>query len=123
VGLKYSWNSGDYWSERGEQGTDVKDDFPINFKFGASYLLFENDLLLALEIDKNEKQDARFYLGAEYNIIKRVSLRAGYNDELLSFGAGIRHKFEKFTLNFDYAFVSSKVEEDPDHLFSIGIGF
>jgi len=123
VGMKYSWNSSDYWNEYGEEGTDIKESFPVNFKFGGSYLLFQKDLLLAFEIDKNEKQDAKFYLGAEYNIIKRMALRAGYNDGLLTFGAGIKHSFKEIWFGFDYAFVSSDVEEDPDHLFSIQVGF
>lgn len=123
VGMKYSWNSLKYWSKYGEDGTDTKENFPVNFKFGGSYLLFQKNLLLAFELDKNEKQDTKFFCGAEYNIIKRIAIRAGYNDGVLAFGAGIKHSFNKVLFHFDYAFVSSAVEENPDHLFSIAVEF
>lgn len=123
VGMKYSWNSLKYWSKYGEDGTDTKENFPLNFKFGGSYLFFQKRLLLAFELDKNEKQDVRGFFGAEYNMIERIALRAGYNDGALTFGAGIKHSFNKVLFHFDYAYIFSAVEEDPDHIFSMQVKF
>ncbi len=122
VGMRYSWNSLKYWSKYGEDGKDIKESFPVNYRLGSSYLFLQKNLLLAFELDKNEKQDPKVFFGSEYNI-KKIALRAGYNDGALAFGAGIKHFLKKVLIHFNYAFVSSKVEEDPDHLFSMEVEF
>jgi hypothetical protein len=76
-----------------------------------------------LQADKNNKQDVRFHLGAEYRWLEYFAGRLGYNDGSLSFGLGIKHKVKSITLGFDYAFISSQVGTNPDHLVSMSFGF
>jgi hypothetical protein len=123
LGMKYSWVSTNYWQEFDQPGTDTKDDFPVNFKLGGSYLLLKDKLLLSMQADKNNKQDVRFHLGAEYRWLEYFAGRIGYNDGSITFGLGIKHKVKSITLGFDYAFISSQVEIDPDHIVSMSFGF
>lgn len=123
LGMKYSWTSGDYWKRFDLLGSSSKDEFPINIRFGASYLLLEDRILLCSEIDKNEKQKEKIHLGIEGWILENLAGRAGYDKGSLTLGMGLRHKTGSTILGFDYAFVSSQVDDDPDHLISLQLEF
>jgi hypothetical protein len=123
IEMKYSWNSGKYWQEFDQIGTDTKDEFPLNFKLGASYLLLKGRLLLSMQADKNSKQSARMHFGAEYQGLKYLAGRLGYNDGSFTFGLGVKHKVKSVTFGLDYAFISSQVGTNPDNLVSMGIEF
>jgi len=123
VGMQYSWNSSKYWQEFDQIGTDTEDKFPVNFRLGGSYLLLKDKLLFSLQADKNNKQEARFHLGAEYWGLENLAGRLGYNDGSLTFGLGIKHKVRSIIFGLDYAFISSQVETDADHLLSMGLEF
>jgi hypothetical protein len=123
LGLKYRWASGEYWKQFGGTGTDTQERFPLNFKLGGSYLLLTDRLLISLQMDKNVEQKQRFFGGVEYQIIKELAGRMGYNDGSFSAGFGVNYDFKKFIMGLDYAFVSSKVETDGDHIISMKIEF
>lgn len=123
IGMKYSWNSGKYWQEFDQIGTDTKEDFPLNFKLGGSYLLLKDKLLLSAQADKNSKQSARMHFGAEFWGVKYLAGRLGYNDGSFTFGLGINYKVKSVTFGLDYAFISSQVGTNPDNLVSMGIEF
>ncbi len=123
LGMKYSWTSGDYWKKFDLLGSSSKDEFPINIRFGASYLLLGDRILLCSEIDKNEKQKEKIHLGIEGWILENLAGRAGYDKGSLTLGMGLRHKTGSTILGFDYAFVSSQVDDDPDHLISLQLEF
>jgi hypothetical protein len=123
IGMKYSWNSGKYWQEFDQVGTDTEDDFPLNFKLGGSYLLLKDKLLLSVQADKNTKQSARMHFGAEYSGLKYLAGRLGYNDGSFTFGLGINYKVRSITFGLDYAYISSQVGTDADNLVSMGIEF
>lgn len=123
IGMKYSWNSGKYWQEFDQIGTDTNEDFPLNFKLGASYLLLKDRLLLSAQADKNSKQSARLHFGAEYSGLKYLAGRLGYNDGSFTFGLGINYKVRSITFGLDYAYISSQVGTDADNLVSMGIEF
>lgn len=123
IGMKYSWNSGKYWQEFDQVGTDTKEDFPLNFKLGGSYLLLKDKLLLSAQADKNSKQSARLHFGAEFWGVKYLAGRLGYNDGSFTFGFGINYKVKSITFGLDYAFISSQVGINPDNLVSMGIEF
>ncbi len=123
IGMNYSWNSGKYWQEFDQIGTDTKEDFPLNFKLGASYLLLKDRLLLSVQADKNIEQSARFHFGAEFWGVKYLAGRLGYNDGSFTLGFGINYKVKSITFGLDYAFISSQVGINPDNLVSMGIEF
>jgi len=123
LGMKYSWTSGDYWKKFDLLGSSSKEDFPINLRFGASYLLLKDRILISSEIDKNEKQKEKIHLGVEGWILEKLAARAGYDRGSLTLGVGLRQKMRSTILEFDYAYVSSRVGDDPDHLISLQLEF
>jgi hypothetical protein len=123
LGMKYSWTSGDYWKKFDLLGSSSKDEFPINLRFGASYLLLEDRILICSEIDKNEKQKEGIHLGVEGWILQNLAARAGYDKGSLTLGMGLKQKMGSTILGFDYAFVASRVDDDPDHLISLQLEF
>jgi hypothetical protein len=123
MGMRYSWTSGEYWKKFDLLGSSSKDDFPVNLRFGASYLLLEDRILICSEIDKNEKQKGKIHLGIEGWILENLAARAGYDKGSLTLGMGLRQKMGSTILGFDYALVSSRVGNDSDHLISFQLEF
>jgi hypothetical protein len=76
IGMKYSWTSGDYWKKFDLLGSSSKENFPVNLRFGASYLLLKDRILVSTEIDKSEKQKEKIHLGVEGWILEKLSARA-----------------------------------------------
>lgn len=123
LGMKYSWASGEYWKKSDLLGSSSEESFPINLRFGASYLLLKDRILVSSEIDKSEKQKEKIHLGIEGWILEKLAARAGYDKGSLTLGMGLRQKMGSTILGFDYAFVSSRVKDDPDHLISLQLEF
>jgi hypothetical protein len=125
LAMKYSWTSGEYWKSIDPEilGSSVEEEFPINVKFGASYLLLNDRILLSSEIEKDEKQEARPHFGAEGWALKNLAGRIGYDQGSFTFGAGLKQEIRSTVLEFDYAFVGSRVGDDADHLISLQFEF
>ncbi|HEY3215890.1 MAG TPA: hypothetical protein VGK93_05315 [Candidatus Eisenbacteria bacterium] len=92
--------------------------YPRRFRVGASYGLFK-DALLALDVDD------RYHLGAEYQALPQLALRAGLEEDpdasdgiTTSFGAGIKFGL----LRFDYALVDHPVLGSTSH-FGLSMAF
>jgi hypothetical protein len=123
LGMRYSWASGEYWKKYDLLGSSSKEEFPINLRFGASYLLWDDRILICSEIDKNAKQEEKIHFGVEGWILESLAGRAGYDKGSWTLGMGLKHKMRSKILGFDYAFVSSRVNDDPDHLISVQLEF
>jgi hypothetical protein len=123
IGLKLSWTSGNYWKQFDMLGSSTKDEFPVNFRLGASYLLLKDRVLLSSEVDKSTKQEGKIHLGAEGWALENLAGRIGYDNGALTLGLGIRQKIRAVTFGFDYAYVGSHVGEDADHLISLQFEF
>lgn len=117
------FNSTKYYGQFGSLGSSTTDTIPINFRLGASYL-FREQLLVALDFEKNAKQKGFFHAGGEYTYRKILSFRAGYSHGQPSFGAGLRQPLNaKQAVRLDYAFKASPISERGDHLFSLQFEF
>jgi hypothetical protein len=123
IGLKLSWTSGNYWKQFDMLGSSTKDEFPVNFRLGASYLLLKDRVLLSSEVDKSTKQEGKIHLGAEGWALENLAGRIGYDDGALTLGLGLKQKIRSVVFGFDYAFVSGRVGEDADHLISLQFEF
>ncbi len=127
VGMRYSWASGGYWKKYNELGTSTKDEFPLNFKLGASWTEFKNRLIGSIEGEKDIHQDPRIKIGAEYVLLFQNdiggALRLGLNNGSPTFGAGLKQTLNTLTFRMDYAYLSSEVELNPDHIVSISCSF
>jgi len=147
IGSRYNWDSGDYYARYGSQGNTYKETFPVNFRFGASGLFFDKHLVVASDIEKNNKQETRVHFGGEYWLFREVlkeveseggseeatvrllvedrwvGIRAGYDDGRLTFGGSLWQEVKWFDLGVGYAFVTAKVDENPEHVISIELQF
>lgn len=91
----------------------VKESFslPFNVKLGAAYKLIDDALTFAVDVNRPVDNDLNIGLGAEYNIMSVVNIRAGYrytaggNDLGTASGlrTGIGVEFRNYKV--DYAFV------------------
>jgi hypothetical protein len=123
LGMKLSWTSGNYWKQFDLLGSSTKEEFPVNLRFGASYLLLKDRVLFSSEMDKSTKQEGKIHVGVEGWALENLAGRIGYDNGSLTLGLGLRQKIRSVAFGFDYAFVGSRVGEDADHLISLQFEF
>ena len=125
VGMTLRFDSRDYYSPRGMgNGTTSTEQYPVVVRAAAAYrFLGKRNLLVSLEGTWVEDQHVRAYAGAEWAPDRRLYLRAGLADTDPTFGLGLRQNWGKTTISLDYAFLTSPVSEDADHVLSLGIAF
>ncbi|MFQ5905336.1 MAG: UPF0164 family protein [bacterium] len=96
------------------------DEIPANFRYGASYLhdvpSLQGEVTLSLQVDTKYGQNISF--GAEYMLLKRLAVRAGYTGSDLTLGAGVSGPYHS---TLDYAF--AKHEIDNTHRICLGVWF
>lgn len=132
----YTWNSGIFYDD--DSNTRTKDQFPIRYRFGASYKLTDK-LLLALEPgmlrlpgSANSNADSIFQLrtGARYLLHERITVRAGWQIKDLqsvrtsnNFSAGfsVLLPLDLLSSSIDYAFVPEPTGISTMHVFGIKI--
>ena len=108
---------------------------PLTFKFGLAmdlaksfFLGEESDQSVTLLVDAVHPRDfsERLHFGLEYGFRDMLFLRGGYksnyDEEDLSFGAGIRYDISDYKLGVDYSYISFE-NFDPVHMFSLNLGF
>lgn len=103
---------------------------PINFKFGASINVVDNqDHLMTFAAEGSHPSDnlEKYNAGLEYTFNDRFVLRAGsrfnYDEDGLTFGGGLRLPFgQENELRFDYAYQDYGILTEV-HRFSMAIGF
>jgi len=123
VGLTHDWATGDFYKNQGYSGSSTKDKFPIAVKAGGSYRFYQNKVLLALDLEKREKQQLLVHAGGEGWINQYLAVRAGYNRDFVTLGAGVRYSWSKTTVSFNYAFNAGQVDLDPENLISVAVEF
>ena len=118
INAKYTWNTS-YW----ERETTTKDELPLQFRFGSAYRLFQNRLLLAIDVGENTEQDVAFYSGGEYQVNDLFSLRAGLKDGELTAGGSFLQFVQWGDMRIEYAFMAHMRGLGSTHLFSLGYHF
>lgn len=111
---QYTWNSESVW----ERGTSTYDHFPKIFRAGVAYKILSYNLLISADIEKNEKQSAKYHFGAEYIIVNSLSLRAGMDHTEPAFGFGYLFKVWKLDAILDYAYIYDEIAPNGEHVFS-----
>jgi len=104
-------------------GSAQNDKVPIEIGVGVSARWFERKLLTAVDMYKNDKQDARLHAGAEYFLRPEFMLRTGLSDGRLTAGTGYIFQVGKKSLAIDYAFSTDRVDEGSEHIFSFDLLF
>ncbi|MEW6517092.1 MAG: PorV/PorQ family protein [candidate division FCPU426 bacterium] len=99
------------------------DIYPLNLRLGAGYH-FDLDaggdhrLLISVDGEKPEYAGFKLHAGAEYRLYKIVSVRAGWDHDQPTLGAGATY----WDWRLDYA-LSLQPELGPLHLFTLGWRF
>ncbi len=122
ISAKYPWNTGDYWAERGELGTDVTDKVPLVVKAGASVLFLKERLLLAIDGEKSEHKDAKLYAGGEFKLVPQVKLRAGMAAGEPAFGAGFELPIKNVNAQIDVAVEQARNIGGWESIFGFSVG-
>ncbi|PWB75446.1 hypothetical protein C3F09_02310 [candidate division GN15 bacterium] len=125
LSAKFPWNSEKYTRKytTDQYAYEQDDKVPIEAGLGASARFLKRKLILASDLRKADKQNVRFYGGAEYYITPEFALRSGYGDKRLAAGAGFMFKMGSRALAIDYAFSADKVDEGSEHIFSFDLLF
>lgn len=113
LNAKYTWDTEKIW----DRGTTTYDEFPVDVRLGASYELWQDQLVLAAEVDKNERQAATFHLGGEFQLQPAFRLRTGLNDGTMTFGGTLVQPFSGRNMELDYALFFDEVTGGSSHVF------
>lgn len=114
-----------------EQGGTTINYFPKFLRLGSHYVTPLKWLNLNYDFEISSKEEYTNHLGIEALHGRNLALRMGFIDFRqyderfinVSFGAGFDFKLYKHNAIIDYAFVSGKVDEGSNHVFSFGIQF
>jgi len=109
-------------------------ELPLNFRIGVAMDLFDlmgggsenNSLLLAIDAIHPRDYTERVHLGAEYWYADLFALRAGYktnyDEEGVSFGAGLKYDVGGTMVKIDYSYTDFGVFSNVNR-FTIGASF
>jgi len=90
--------------------SSTKEYYPINFRLGVAGHLLKQKLHIAADVmliepfatdkEKKGKMQFRYYTGVEYNFLKLLYARAGFNFKEVTGGIGVKY----WGFNLDYAY-------------------
>ena len=114
INARYNWKTDKLW----EKDIDKIDRFPKTFRGGVALRYPYPWLLLALDIEKNEEQDLKYFVGTEALLMDKFAVRAGLNNGSLTLGGGYLFELFKRPVQVQYAFVTKKYDVASEHIFS-----
>ncbi len=119
INAKYSWKTDKLW----EKDIDKVDRFPQTIRAGFALRYPYPWLLLAMDIEKNDLQDLKYFIGTEVKVMERFYLRGGLNDGAPTFGGGFVFELMSRVTQIQYAFVTKKYDAFSEHIFSWIVAF
>jgi hypothetical protein len=114
INAKYTWKTDKLW----EKDIDKIDRFPRTYRGGIALRYPYDWLLLAVDIEKNEQQDMKYFVGTEALFLDNFFLRAGLNNGSLTLGGGYLFQLFSRPVQIQYAFVTKKYDVASEHIFS-----
>jgi hypothetical protein len=114
INAKYSWKTDKLW----EKDIDKIDRFPSTLRGGIALRYPYPWLLIAADIEKNNQQDMKYYIGTEALFQDKFAARAGLNDGSLTIGGGYLFQLFSRPVQIQYAFVTKKYDAASEHIFS-----
>lgn len=114
LNAKYDWNTDRVW----EKDIDKIDRFPKTYRGGIAVNYPYEWLLFAFDIEKNNEQDAKYFIGFEALPMPQIALRAGLNNGSFAGGAGYQFKVFNRQVQIQYALVTKKYDVASEHVFS-----
>ena len=80
-----------------------KIELPAVLRLGGHYL-FNRQVLLAFEIEKNTTNTLSLKTGFEYLLVKNLALRFGISGKPLNFTSGLGYTYKKITTDFAFSY-------------------
>ena len=114
INAKYNWKTDKLW----EKDIDKIDRFPQTFRGGIALRYPYPWLLVAVDLEKNNQQDLKYFVGAEALYQNKFAARAGLNNGSLTFGGGYQFSLFSKPIQIQYAFVTKKYDAASEHIFS-----
>lgn len=101
----------------------LEEDFLTITKFGISIVPKTTPLKIFADMERNEKQDTKYHIGAEYWFLKSIAARVGYNRNHITAGGSAILPISSVNLQLDYAFSPDILQQWPTHRMSIIVKF
>ncbi|MDZ7331750.1 MAG: hypothetical protein ONB31_07205 [candidate division KSB1 bacterium] len=114
INAKYDWKTDKVW----EKDIDKTDRFPTTIRLGIGLRYPYPWLLFAFDLEKNDQQNLKYFIGTEAVFQNKFAGRVGLNNGSPTFGAGYQFELFKRAVQIQYAFVSKKYDVAPEHIFS-----
>ncbi len=114
INAKYDWKTDKVW----EKDIDKTDRFPKTFRGGIALRYPYPWLLLAFDLEENNQQEMRYFVGTEALFMDKFAARAGLNNGSLTLGGGYLFELFKKPVQIQYAFVTKKYDVASEHIFS-----
>jgi hypothetical protein len=112
MAAKYPWKTGDYWQDQGLLGSDVTENVPVSVVVGASGLMLDSRLLLALDGEVTQHKSVKINSGVEYRPVYHAALRTGLAEGRPTFGLGLFTHLGKIEMEVDVAVEKSQNLDD-----------
>ncbi|MBN4076227.1 hypothetical protein JYT16_00765 [Gemmatimonas aurantiaca] len=119
IGSSFQIDTDKFWKRDG--GT-IQAEIASRFVVGASGRALDDRLLLTSDISYHESFGLWGSFGLEYDLATQLALRVGANRGKPTAGVGFVFALGSRSLVLDYAFLSDRVDEGMEHLFSLEIG-
>ena len=114
INAKYDWKTDKVW----EKDIDKTDRFPQTFRGGIALRYPYPWLLFAFDLEKNNQQDMKYFVGTEALLMDKFAARAGLNNGSLTLGGGYLFELFNRPVQIQYAFVTKKYDAASEHIFS-----
>jgi len=114
LNAKYDWKTDDVW----DKDIDKIDRFPTTYRGGIAITYPYQWLTLAFDVEKNEEQNEKLFVGLEAVPISQIAARVGLNDGNFAAGAGYNFHILKRQAQIQYALVTKDYDVASEHIFS-----
>ncbi|MFC1477024.1 hypothetical protein ACFL6L_01000 [candidate division KSB1 bacterium] len=116
----YAWNTESLY----ERGSSINDDFPEVYTFGTALTVNKYNTEILCDLYKNSKSETGVRFGIENTLLSNIDIRAGIDDGDFTAGVGIHFPLPQSNVGrLDYALVSSDIDPESVHIFSLSLQF
>ncbi len=121
IGMKYQWNSAELYGTDHASGSD--EEIPPNIRGGAAFRPKKIPIALTAEAEYHAMDELRLRAGISGNPVPEVTLAAGFDDGLPTFGAGYEYDATFGRFGVGYSLRLEREGLPPRHSFDLTVGF
>lgn len=119
IGTRITWNTEGLF----DQNVRRQETFPRSLVAGAAYRMLQNHVLIAADVEKAQRRDTAYRMGAEIGLPGGFAARTGLNDGQLAAGAGFVMALKSAQVRFNYVFITNRIGLNETHAFEWELGF